>query len=526
MAINPINQTNNRQSGVTSPIAGSPTAPEKATAAPTGGTTKQFQGLAEALNDIQKKYVEEKKQDVADVYEIQFAEGMGECTIDKEGTTVYNKSSMPPAKTAGEKLDPKTNSLDTRGRTVPVTAGTQIIQLINQMVVSSSYISEQQKQYWDEKTQTLKPNDNASGPFKWFKVSLNAVPIKYDKKRNDFAYKMTYIVAPYEITQMQSQYFNDGIFQGLHKVYDYWFTGNNTQVLEFSQSFDNLYLLTISGTLPETRKQFSLEKTTTPETPVKKAVATASNQSTQQADGKTNEPAANAMEYLFTPADQVEVKIKIIGDPAWLQQGELTGLNLQNLTYDPFLPDGTINVDVRQVMFSINWNQISDYNLETGLMDINKGQYGRVTPQESAAYFAKSVTSTFSKGKFEQDIVGALITNLQPNALYNSFPTSDEIRQQAENNTGNVSAGSRTPLTGPVQSASETLSNKLPSTNQSLNIDRNPLDTRSAPPTPATSNGLIASVSDTVGNVINPIITRISGAINDPARTNQIIAKD
>ena len=65
------------------------------------------------------------------------------------------------------------------------------------------------------------------------------------------------------------------------------------------------------------------------------------------------------------------------------------------------LPDGTINVDVSQVVFSVNWNQISDYDLNTGLMNINginrsgTGSFAKAQPQESLAYHATQVISTF-----------------------------------------------------------------------------------------------------------------------------------
>lgn len=519
-----------RQSSTVGVVSTSPSnynppssAPQNASAAPQGGATKQFQGLAEALNQIQLEYKKEGKLDIPDVYEIVFADGMGECDLSKEGVTTYGKTPMPPANTAGEKLLPEKNSINTIGRTVPVTAGTQIIQFINQIVATSSYITEQQTQYWDEQTQELKPNATANGPFKWFKVNLNAVPIEYDKLRKDFAYKMTYMIAPYEINQMESPYFNDSKFRGVHKVYDYWFTGNNTQVLEFSQSFDNLYQVTVSGSLIKNRTEFTLPVETSEQTPVKKTIATASNQSVQQADGKTNEPASNAMEYLFSPNDQTEVTIKVIGDPAWLQQGELTGLNLQNLSKSAFLPDGTINVDISQVVFSINWNQLSDYNLETGLMDVYRTNLdSKVQPQEALAYRATEVTSTFSKGRFEQEIKGTLITNLQENALASVFPTVDRVRQQsAENTLSDTSPGSRNPINSLPSNPITTSVDKIPATARTTDVERNTIDTPASAALPSTSNGSIEYAS---GDEIRRLVA--DGGVVDPSRTNQTMVKE
>jgi hypothetical protein len=136
----------------------------------------------------------------------------------------------------------------------------------------------------------------------------------------------------------------------------------------------------------------------------------ASNASRQGADGASNEIAANASEYLFSPGDLSKAKLRIIGDPAWIQQGSLAGgVNTQEFGYSAFLPDGTINFDASQVMFEIAWQRPEDYNLSTGLADpyARPGNQAR-QPQQSNVYQCVKVISEFKAGKFEQTLEGAL----------------------------------------------------------------------------------------------------------------------
>jgi hypothetical protein len=112
--------------------------------------------------------------------------------------------------------------------------------------------------------------------------------------------------------------------------------------------------------------------------------------------------------------------LTIWGDPAWIQQGELcTGIaGIEVMNYNPYLPDGTINVESEEILFEIAWNKPVDYSLETGLMEPGQRRYGAnslVTDtgskQTTQSYIYKAVTvsSTFSKGKFTQQLEGVRV---------------------------------------------------------------------------------------------------------------------
>jgi hypothetical protein len=409
------------QTGTTPAVAAAPptsvgNAPPTAAAATK--VNSSFTGLCEALNTYQQGRVTAGKQKVADIYEIKFAPAsMAASTIKKPGSTNFSATALQAKDANGRSLAPATNSVDTSSRSEKIQAGTQIVQFIDKVMRNSSYISDQALYITDEVTGKQVPNaNNATGQMAWFKINVTAVPLAWDSIRNDFGYRMIYTISTYAITQMQSEYFPTSRFRGLHKVYNYWFTGQNTQVLDFSQDYNNLYRWVLSGS------QIKNQETTTsdPRNITRRTVMVASAQSSQGADKQANEAAANAADYLYSPSDQASVKLKIVGDPAWLQQGEVTtGVSAKNFNFAPFNADGTINYEASEITFSIGWNQPVDYNFDTGIMNVSANNVSGTAalgvaassgPQNTYAYVAQTVRSTFSKGKFEQELEGKLLT--------------------------------------------------------------------------------------------------------------------
>jgi hypothetical protein len=247
---------------------------------------------------------------------------------------------------------------------------------------------------------------------------MEAVPrtSEYDYKRNDYAYDIRYIISPYVVVNFDSKYFPIAKFNGLHKSYKYWFTGQNSAVLDYQANFNSLYNMTISGSdSKDSGTEAIRRKYTSSMRDIPTYVYQArSSESNFGADGKGNETSANAAEYLYSPSDLATAKVRIVGDPGWIQQGSVAaGVNSKNFDYKGFLPDGTINFDSTQVMFEIAWQRPEDYNINTGLADPYVGAYSGNANLERQAiqsyvYQAKKCVSEFRQGKFEQTIEGSL----------------------------------------------------------------------------------------------------------------------
>jgi len=399
--------------------SGARTAPPKASSAP-GKTKDVFTGLAEALNTFQRRLADPKnpnrKYDVPDEYEIEFTEGLGSATMKRQGTT--DKSKTPMQKPTPQAKSPASNSVDSKSSVQQVSAGMQIVQFIDQIMRSSSYITDQQLYIVDPETQEIKPNPNPPGGITaWYKVSVQATQLGYDARRHDHAYRMKYVITPYAVNSMPSDWFKNSRYRGSHKSYNYWFTGANKEILNFEQEYNNLYRLIISGLsvpVQQARTDFREQ--------YRRTFLPASENHAKGADGNVNEAGDNAASFLYSPTDQAKARLRIVGDPAWMQQGEISsGVSARTFNFNPFNDDGTINYDSQEVVFDISWNQPTDYDLDTGLMEVNNtgikpGGTPRTQPQNNFTYTAIKCKNIFSKGRFEQELEGRLLIEYEKNS--------------------------------------------------------------------------------------------------------------
>lgn len=385
---------------VTAPTSAPPTAAD----APSKGQDNIFTGLCEALNQHQKKLEKQFPGYVADEYVINFAPAsIGDSSV-VQPDLVYRNTAGKNNKTAQDVVDSNKDAVNTKSQNWNILAGTQIVQLIDQVMRGSSYITSQQKvNFTEDGKQTKNKTAGTSGVTAWYKISLSARQLKYDTVRRDHAYRMTFTISPYAINQMASPYFPDSTYRGAHKAFNYWFTGANTQIISYEQDFNQSYYVTLTGN-PEA---LATAPPVGPNQFKKTYMATSEVRGQGQAN-YVNEPADSAASFLYSVSDFSEVKLQIVGDPAWMQQGEASfGVNAQTFDFKPFNSDGGINFDSQEVVFTVSFSRPTDYNFSTGVMNTtNSG-----APQETFAFRAKSCKNMFSKGKFTQELVGSLITD-------------------------------------------------------------------------------------------------------------------
>jgi hypothetical protein len=409
-------------------FANATTAPAKANAITSNKKTVR-RGLITALNEHQQELVSNGVIQYPNEYGVEFIlDSMASATIVNPGLNKSATSMATPGTAADQKLGTK-QSMDPNSQTISAVAGMQIVQFLDNLVKNSSYVRDQQTRIINANTgkESAGPGVNLKNTA-WFKIGLRAEPKydQYDEKRNDYAYKITYTIAPYKIAQLNSPYFKQPVFNGVHKSYSYWFTGKNSQVLHYEENLNSLYYIVLSNSnlggatssVPGAENVNEL---------LKYSPQTASGQSTTGAEGRTLEPAANASDQLYNPSDLKECRLSIVGDPAWMQQGEaFRSLNKGDPYYfRPFLPDGTINFDSQQILFEIAFNTPRDYNLGTGLIQPSASKLNSTTQidqvtqtpdraQASRIYIVKECVSHFDKGKFTQELKGSLLTIYPP----------------------------------------------------------------------------------------------------------------
>lgn len=348
-------------------------APLKADSAPSAGTITQ--GLADALNRYQEQLVNRGVIAVADEYRFEFAdEIIANARLKPPGQTDLASTGQPVPTTASQARDGAQQSVQRDSKNFTVTAGTNIVQFLDMVLRNSTYIFDQQSWIYDPKRNTLIPQGTPANSFAWYRVGVQSVPIGYDKIRKDWAYQITYQISIYRVNAVDSPYFPQGRFTGTHKRYNYWFTGQNTAIRNFEQKFDYLYYITVNVPPGST----GVSATSDYREFEKRLAQPRSPESSQYSSGSVGEPAANAADRLYSPSDLSRINLNIVGDPAWIQQGDVWsgvgGPGINERSAQAFLPDGTINYERQEVLFEVAWNGPSDYDLSTGLMPIQGAQ--------------------------------------------------------------------------------------------------------------------------------------------------------
>jgi hypothetical protein len=259
---------------------------------------------------------------------------------------------------------------------------------------------------------------------------------------------------------------------------------------------------------------------------------TASTENSAGSSGKQNEPQANLAENLYDPVGLANCNLKIVGDPAWIQQGSFAGgVSAQEFDFSPFLPDGTINFDAREIQFEIAWQRPEDYDINTGLAD----PYSRSSkrqPVQSRVYTAMQCISEFRQGSFYQTIQGRLYFFMKPNASNKAatapMPPATQADVRRIDNATTTTNPSKAAATAAAASNKGGTGAKAvpfvpPKTNTAADLIPGnsyvvPVTTK--PPEPPTSNGVIAGIK----NFFSPPKLSENAASDIRAIDNAIIA--
>lgn len=476
-------------------------APPNASAAPSDKKTIK-QGLMGAMNEFQQDLVARKIYQRADTYKIVFANGaekIRDAKIVLPGANANKKSTAqaPAPNKNTQSLDPAKIAMDISTRNFAITAGQQILQAIDLAIRNSTYIADQALVVENEDGTTQVREQARTNPVQWYQITMSAVQGKYDTARNDYAYDITFTISPYLLQNFDSKYFPPSKFKGVHKTYPYWFTGMNTSVLDFQQNFNSLYNITVTGTSPESSAAAQLRKKYTSsmrEIPYY-TYQPRSNESSSGAELKGNEVAANAAEYLYSPSDLARAKVRIVGDPAWIQQGSIfAGVSPTAFNYSAFNPDGTINFDSQQVLFEIAWQKPEDYDLSTGLADPYARSGGNRQPIQSNVYQCIKVTSEFRQGRFEQTLEGSLYMFPIPSGK-NTAPGAKATDSTLVDNSRPAPAPGQTSRPGTSAQAASTQAASTENSNAPMQQPAAPAEATNADPGGDYSGGLTDEIA-------------------------------
>lgn len=296
-----------------------------------------------------------------------------------------------------------------------------IEQVIEEIVILSSY--------GKNAATVIQPDSNGMIP--WFRIHTQTflVPDEEVRKVSGENPKIfVYSVVPYDV--------HSSVFSGVSqpstgiderkkkaaKTYDYIYTGQNDDIIDFEINFNNAFFKAISSNVNGTgdTKLATKDATNNPVHPIYGAadgtdnVSLAGSQNlaedpnpvkTGQGGGSDNNSPEVNIARLFNESivnnevDLITMELTVLGDPYYLAD---TGQgNYNSPTVDPsYTKDGTMNYQRSEIEVNVNFRTPIDYNENSG---------GMVFPQDtipvktfSGLYKVNTVKNSLSGGKFTQ----------------------------------------------------------------------------------------------------------------------------
>ena len=439
-----------------------------------------YKTLADALTDYQKKrtketvkvskkkegppgrgggFTEEKIPAAAEAYDTYSFTLATEIANAKLNVDAIFDALDSPTPTGQKKDDGKANlaqfqaysqgfkgsvSIDKEKRTFKINAGTDITKLLNLVIMHSDYM---------DKNVIENPDQAATSgePIKWFKVkpiikSAEGDGKGYDEKDGRYKYHIEYVVEPSVI------YYHDFPWakkskpsgNGVHKVYDYIFSGKNTEVLNFDLKFRSAFMQTMTA---GTGSPFANKSADNPFIPqVKEQPQSVEGNTTNGADNLSRARGKDLFSTIMSDGvDMVELSLGIIGDPAYFTTSDYYWQDRvrQGRQYtEAFMPDGTINYELSQPYVQVNLKTPVDYDDISGLANPNVA----TNSSFSGVYKVTEVTNSFSAGLFQQTLKGVRAP-LQPDEVGVARSKGDaagkERQELAKEQSGEVEGESK-----------------------------------------------------------------------------------
>lgn len=246
---------------------------------------------------------------------------------------------------------------------------------------------------------------------RWYNLSMVSNIIGYDTLRKTFAYDVRYVISPYETPVYLSPYPKTAPdYYGPYKRYDYWYTGKNSEIINYEQQVDNGFFTVVLN--PDGSSKSGGGSGDIPSKATKQDSNSdgALNATSKQAQGSYHTD-------LYDPKSFANVKITILGDPDFLVNDIVTPYEYERIKNKFYRPNGyTINPNAGQVFIEINFKEGVDYNNGTGLLDINSSisfwQYPESIKKivNGVSYQITKAVHNFKSGQFTQELYGFINT--------------------------------------------------------------------------------------------------------------------
>ena len=341
-----------------------------------------------------------------------------------------------------------------------VNAGTNIVSIIDRVMTSSEYITDQLHDFkafmasFGNSASEQQARNNAlnSGAFKfldWYKIIPQVKVQDFDVNTQAYSKLIEYHIVPYRVANQKHPDFAKAKISksNIARTYNYLYTGDNSDILDVNIDFDAAYFTSITsyesrksesggssqskrdgGTsnlrkLDDNRRTDKVKRIAQNPPNVIRPIGSRQQRYGQlnKVDDPTSITVSDLVSSLYTEArgDMLNIDLKIIGDPAFIKQDDVY-LNPSSKLYKATQAraddasvvtndNGTSQVlfDMSEIYVQLTFNTVNDLDDETGIFDPNKKlqlQIGEVNSTFSGAYRVISVDSNFSDGQFTQNL--------------------------------------------------------------------------------------------------------------------------
>lgn len=440
--------------------------------------------LPAAYNVWNKKIAEEKKLSSLPPTQIVFQipdDEISKASIVNPADSSSTDSSMGNQTSGYGKTDPKFKV--TQG--FSFNAGTSIIDVIDAIISKSEYIKKQIKTKRSQEEITAADANYTGGnertqdekkpeKLKWYKIIPTVALNDFDASTNTYSKTIQYSILPYVAANSYhpnfAQVTSQNVIEQVVRTYDYLYTGKNQDIIKLDIDFDTSFytLVTTKGDQVQRLDNDSKSDSGTQDTkkdaqggtsrtisnpPIVTAFSGSSNKSVGTA--KASDPSEQIISDMKTSiytrqrGDALNLKLQIIGDPAFIKQDDIF-INAGNLEeYEKFLTNrlannstrpiaenGQILFDAEQVYVQVNVKNAVDIDDSIGILNkqeiLSNGR--RTDGTFSGVYKVLTVASEFNRGQFTQTLDLVRI----PDALDPpKKPAQNEATNQAANPASN-----------------------------------------------------------------------------------------
>jgi hypothetical protein len=424
-----------------------------------GSTVREVLGHIEsALNKIQQDQVKDNKRSIANQYKIVFADNatdIGDARFNVEPSQSYSTNPKGGNKkpTPADGARAQTYDTGTRAFNFEPTPTTKMIESV---VTASTYLADSVSLINDSKLQTIARKKAAANEFTWYTIVPKVKILKMDDKTQQNAYEITYVINKQQVPMVRSNYVAKTTkFYGPSKIYDYYYTGKNTEVRSLEFDFKTSFFAA-------TPVQSGKEAKDNP----KKIPANTTGAFPADATHFQNNDFAYqraVISSLYNIVDNASLNMTIMGDPDFI----MTQLEAPTKATQHY---GMYNPINRQIFIEVRLKGAIDYsrNPENGLMVLGpmasmykderlraeltnfheKNNDDRRSDREPGLiYRSVRITSNFSNGLFTQDIQDAIL--FPEELLKNNLGIMDEAQRGDEKEkTDSASSSSTSTRTG------------------------------------------------------------------------------